>query len=292
MANESVISIKIGNLHINMIDLYEIIQTQHLTPIAHMHEFFEIHIILDGSAKIKIMDELYDISTNDILVIPPNFTHMAINKSSDYKTAIFSFEFVPIDESTANKYECAYFTNAFTTEKLQILKLTEQERSIVNSILKNTKKLTIYNINKVNIEIANLMLEFANKISLLSTKSDSQIDISSNETSVRKYKIERYIQSNIITRGEKPSLLNLSKELYISPRQVERFIKKVFNTTFKNLCLKCQLIIAKSLIEEGNLSIEKIAYKIGFSSYNGFLAAYKKHFGVLPSQNKISDLQT
>ena len=290
MKQSSVIPIKIGNVLINMIDLYDIISTDTLTLIAHAHEFFEIHIILEGSVQIQIMDETYKLQSGNLIIIPPHFDHLAITKSTNYKCAVLAFDFSPVDKTTKNKYECEYFMAAFTTDNVKILKISGYDRSRINLLLKNAKKYDIYSVNKMNIEISGLMLEIANKIHNLSQSKVEQITtISSNETAVRKYKIESYIQWCIIN-NQKLSLQDLANTLYISTRQVERFIKQAFNLTFKQLCLKYQMIIAKNLLKEGNLSVEKIAYKVGFESYNGFLAAYKKYYGTLPTTKSKNTL--
>lgn len=283
MKQSSVIPIKIGNVLINMIDLYDIISTDTLTPMAHAHEFFEMHIILDGYAQIQIMEKTYKLQSGNLIVIPPHFAHLAITKSSNYKSMILAFDFSSLDKTTKNKYECEYFMSAFTLNNVQILKMSGYDRTRVNLLLKNAKKYDIYSVNKINIEISGLMLELANKIHNLSqNKIEQTTTISSNETAVRKYKIELYVQQ-CINNNQKLSLQDLANALYISTRQVERFIKQSFNLTFKQLCLKYQMIIAKNLLKEGNLSVEKIAYKVGFESYNGFLAAYKKYYGTLPT---------
>lgn len=286
MEHASVIPIKIGNIYVNVINLYETIQSERLISTAHMHECFEMHIVLKGSAKIKVMDEVCDISKNNVLILPPHFTHKSIFLSDDYKSAIFSFDFSPVDKASQNKCECAYFFNTIKPDIFYLISLSDYERSIVDIVLKNTNNFTIYSINKVNIEISNLMLEIVNKIASTCSNDNSQISLSSNEAAIRKYKIERYIHTRIIN-GKHPSLDELSEELFFSKRHTERLIKQIFNTTFKKLYLKNQMILAKSLLNEGKLSIEKIAYQVGFSSYNGFLSAYKKYFGSLPSQKKF-----
>lgn len=286
MEQSIVTPIKIGNTFINIIDLYSLISRDTLTPIAHAHEHFEMHIVLKGSAKIQINNETFNLEKDNLVIIPPSFVHTAITKSYDYASSVLAFEFKPADSATQNKYEYKYFSDIFSLDKLFIVPITEYERNIVNLLLKNSNTFTIYSINKMNLEISNLFLEIANKLYLINqTKKDDNIIISSNELAVRKYKIELFIQK-AFNNGEEPSLRSLAESLYISTRQAERSIKQMFGITYKQLCTKYRMIIANNLIIEGKKSIEEIAHKAGFDSYNGFLVAYKKYYGHPPSKIK------
>lgn len=286
MEQAIVTPIKIGNVFIDIINLYSLISSDTLTTIAHAHEFFEIHIVLGGTAKIQINGEVYDLQNNDLVIIPPSFVHVAIAKSYDYTSSVLAFEFRPADVATQNKYESEYFSNIFRPGKPFIVKITEYERSIVYQLLKNSNKFTVYSINKMNLEVANLFLEIANKLYVISSpQKNKHVILSSNELAIRKYKVELFIQK-AFNNGEEPSLASLADFLYISPRQAERSIKQMFGMTYKQLCTKYRMIIAKNLIGEGKKSIEEIAHIAGFESYNGFLVAYKKYFGHPPTHTK------
>jgi YesN/AraC family two-component response regulator len=54
--------------------------------------------------------------------------------------------------------------------------------------------------------------------------------------------------------------------------------------TFKELLTKQRMLHAEDLIKKSNQSLHEIATKVGFTSYNGFISAYEKHFGKHPKK--------
>ena len=153
---------------------------------------------------------------------------------------------------------------------------------MIENILSNIDNLSIYGINKINTEIANFFLEISQKIgSSLNLSSDIFLH-TSNQKIIRKHKIEVFLHHSLTSKGAAITLGDLADYLYISPRQTSRFIKEAFNLTFKELLTRHRMIYAKKLLNNPTLSAIDVAYAVGYSSYNGFLQAYKKHYGEMP----------
>ena len=286
MAQFDINPVKIGNLSINIVNLYSLVPCTEISYIGHFHEFFEIHIVFNGFAKIKAGNEIYELQKNSFIIFPPDFVHGLSSVSDDYQVLCIAFEFKPLDLSTQKKYEYAFFYNIFSRENIKLSQMNEEELRTIQQLLNHTNKFTMYDINKVTITAANFFLDMANRLYLENsvTKDENPI-ISSNEISVRKYKIERFVQSYLDNPREL-SLDALAEHLFLSPRQTERFIKTIFGLTFKQVCTKYRMAKAQTLILEGKLSIEEIAYQTGFNSYSGFLSAYKKYYGYSPKHKK------
>ena len=109
---------------------------------------------------------------------------------------------------------------------------------------------------------------------------------SDDSNTLRKYKIELFINSQDCSDK---SLKDLADVLGLSPRQTSRFVKESYGKTFKELWTSTRMIMAKNMIERGKTSLEKIAFQVGYTSYNGFLQAYTKYFGYSPSETQLPE---
>ncbi|HEV2355770.1 MAG TPA: AraC family transcriptional regulator, partial [Puia sp.] len=64
--------------------------------------------------------------------------------------------------------------------------------------------------------------------------------------------------------------------------------RELFQTSPYQYRLRLCLTRAKALLEETDDTIDQIAYKVGFRTYNGFSTAFKKAFRVAPTQYRNS----
>ena len=289
----TITNIKLGNLSINIWNLYSLFTQKIMSDIAHAHSSFEIHIILEGSAQINIENQLFNVSRNDVLIIPQNLSHFTSFTSPDFQNCAFSFEFKNLDAPKTIRYEYKYFTEIFSSSAASIIKIDSYERSIINTIFENLNIFSVYSINKINLEIANLFLELGKKLNLAQNRKNEDTLVENlDQLSIRKYKTEYFFQK--LLNKKIPTTIaieNLANELFISTRQTSRFLKNTFGLSFKQMLTHHKMLRASRLLKIKNLSIEEIAESVGYSSYNGFLSAYKKYYEKTPQQTRqeISD---
>ncbi|MDR3645316.1 MAG: AraC family transcriptional regulator, partial [Clostridia bacterium] len=75
------------------------------------------------------------------------------------------------------------------------------------------------------------------------------------------------------------SLADAAGILFLSPRQINRLMKKELSCTFHDYLLRYRLAVAVRLLKEGSLSIEAAAYRAGFSSHYYMYQVFR-HFGM------------
>lgn len=75
----------------------------------------------------------------------------------------------------------------------------------------------------------------------------------------------------------------LAKELGISRMHLHRKIKEITGIGVADFIRNIRLEQAARLIKKGTISISQIAYNVGFSNPNHFSTAFKKRYGVTPS---------
>ncbi|MBQ4876611.1 helix-turn-helix transcriptional regulator [Pseudoalteromonas luteoviolacea] len=67
----------------------------------------------------------------------------------------------------------------------------------------------------------------------------------------------------------------------------QRDFKQLFNEPPKQWLIKQRVMYAKTLVEQGNLSITDIALEVGYTNISHFIKAYKSQFGETPKQDGI-----
>ncbi len=83
---------------------------------------------------------------------------------------------------------------------------------------------------------------------------------------------------------EKITLQTISDKFFVSYNTVNTIVKQYTGKTFKKYVISRRLKTANDLIDSGNHSIYSIANLAGYSDYSAFIKAYKKTFGITPTE--------
>ena len=90
----------------------------------------------------------------------------------------------------------------------------------------------------------------------------------------RAYDIDAFLSNNY---NKKITLSDLAKELSVCSMQAQRIIKDMTGHTFGECLLLKRMTVAEHLMETTDLSLEEIAFSVGYDTYGGFRKAYKKY---------------
>lgn len=115
------------------------------------------------------------------------------------------------------------------------------------------------------------------------------IEVEANDEVLMK-KIMRVINDNI----DDPDLNveKLAKEVGISRVQLHRKMKQLTGISTGDFIRNIRLKQAATLLRENKINISQVAYAVGFASHTHFSAAFKKFYGVTPSEFISKDEQT
>lgn len=111
--------------------------------------------------------------------------------------------------------------------------------------------------------------------------------LSGRESSqVRKFKenVVRYIDQDI--GNPELSLKYLADQFGFAPTYFSALFKEYMQTNLSSYLDEKRMKLANQLILESDLRLEEIARQCGYENSNTFRRAYKKYFGVNPSQSK------
>jgi two-component system response regulator YesN len=71
--------------------------------------------------------------------------------------------------------------------------------------------------------------------------------------------------------------------LGISAAQLSRIILRNYGTNYSQLITRLRMADAEKMLKT-DVPITEIAKSLGYTTYNGFAAAFKKYFGVCPEE--------
>ncbi len=89
-----------------------------------------------------------------------------------------------------------------------------------------------------------------------------------------------YIQSNYQT----VTLENMANEFHLSTPYISKYIKDKSGKTFGEHVTHIRLKRAKTLLKNGNMTVENISYAIGYPNAEHFIRLFKKTFSMTPIQ--------
>ena len=80
-----------------------------------------------------------------------------------------------------------------------------------------------------------------------------------------------------------PSLSELAQQVGISDRTLRRGFQELFGTTVLGYVINLRLEQAEQLLREGNRTVCEVANLVGYSQLGHFAAAFRRKFGIAPS---------
>ncbi len=251
---------------------------------AHFHADYEIHIVLSGKTRIEIDGEDIAVNDGEICLLAPKSSHYPKSSSEDLVKTNFSFNLTRnySYHNAKNFSEFAYYDNVFKSIKgFAILKAPELIE-VVKEILEIEN--TEFGEHVSQTAFANFFIKLAKEIKKNNKLSDNQMvgDSYESENSLKQRKIvEEFFQRRY---NEQIGIEDLAKGLCLSVPQTHRIVKKIFGVGFKKILTKQRITHACMLIKSKTINLDEIAYLSGYTSYNGFLSAFKGYTGKTPKE--------
>jgi AraC-like DNA-binding protein len=99
--------------------------------------------------------------------------------------------------------------------------------------------------------------------------------------------VERLYHAKSILEAEftnPPSLFQLSRRVALNDFKLKRGFRELFRNSVFGYVRRLRMEKARSLLEESDLSVTQVALEAGYNSFGHFAEAFKRTFGILPSQ--------
>ncbi|RZJ56203.1 MAG: AraC family transcriptional regulator [Flavobacterium sp.] len=247
----------------------------------HMHSFFELVYIVQGSGTQRINNNTVPYKAGHLFLLTPEDLH-----SLDFEepTQLFFIRFNNI-----------YVTGNYQQELLQqieiILKNASHEpgcilkdeddkivvHPIIDAIIREHTKRGLYHKELLSQYINTLLVIVARNIMMaLPEKINNQSD-------PKVLRILQYVQANIYN-PEKLKGSHISTKFGISETYLARFFRKHTNETLQEYQTNYKLKLIENRLLNTDMRINEIAAEFGFTDKSHFNNMFKKHRGVNPTE--------
>ncbi len=223
---------------------------------SHLHQCYEIIIILSGQMKITVDEKLFVLEKNDALLIFPNQIHELESIKGEHILCIFSPKLVQAyatkvtDKTPRNNKFCpdSYLIGALET--LNTSSSSAEKKGVLYSLCGQFDKTAEY----------------------VEKKTDGKKLLN---------RIFSFVEDNFC---DECSLSNLSDIIGYDYSYLSRYFKKTTGISFNAYVNRYRLSHACYLMENTEQSILQCAYNSGFASLRNFNRCFKENFKITPTQ--------
>lgn len=251
----------------------------------HTHEdFFELVIVLGGSASHIVDDEKFHIRKGDVFVIGNNTSH-GYQDTDHFHICNIMYRLENLFPGNYDITKSAGFHALFLLEPY-----VSKEYKFSGRL-----KLAQDDFDKVYHMVDMMLFEFQNKADGWHTMVQSgfmTLIVTLSRLYEFKYNFQKsdiiniaiaisYIENHF---NEEISLRLLADLSHYSERHFIRIFNETYHTTPLNYIISLRIRSACVLLAESHISIRDIALQCGFNNLNYFSRIFKKHRGVTPTQ--------
>lgn len=235
----------------------------------HWHRSIEIFAVCEGELSFFIDDKQWRLSADQFMIVNSNEVH-AIDSPLPNETIVLQIPLGMFEEYfTVEQF--IWFTHEPGTKDNRLMELLKELYRVY------TERQIGYNL-KVKSVFYNIMYLLIREYRLTRIDQDS---VRKNRNLDRLSAITSYMKENYA--GE--ITLESTAEIFgYSPTYLSRMFQKYAGITFKNYLQSIRLRYALKDLESGKYSITDTALRNGFSGSRGLARAFRKTYGMLPSE--------
>lgn len=254
------------------------------------HDFWELVIVLSGTATHDVDGEEYVISRGDVFVINSKIAH-GYRNTDNFKICNIMFRPDIFNNERSHIGTLSGFHALFVIEPY----LTQ------SGDFKSRLRLSIEEYERIKWLLDKMLEEYSEKSSGWQASVKSLFMILSVELS-RSYSFKNIYDKDSAIYIAKPiayieehfkeqiSLKELANMVNISSRHFTRLFSETYRMTPLKYINSLRLNFALRLLKNTSLNISEISYSSGFSDSNYFSRAFRKKFGKTPLEYRKSNV--
>ena len=274
------ISVCDANIHVDSISVSDNAGKEK-TYYQHRHPGIEIHYVVNGQFEASCADQRFNLSPNTVFIIPAGTYHDITPTANPTLKLSLSFMIQKNDNKAPGCSRNAFYdTYTNSIPVISDLKASEAEAIFKKMIaLLGSCVTDIYLTDKLLTLCASLLLELIPYI--IYTGSNQVPGESLPRQEDVSFKIDSFIGRNFMRNDAKS---RMADDLYISPRQLQRIIRKNYGMSYREKLAETRIKIAIDLLRNTDMSICKISEILGYSCSANFSAFVKRATGKTPTK--------
>lgn len=253
----------------------------------HIHNEFEIFIVLKGSGIAKIKNESCSLKEGDIFLINSGEVHsymrdplytLDVEDTDDVPL----FLFVQISNHCLREYFPQIRTTIFNSCNLRDYLSDEEANSIINLLVQSAKiyfmEDPLYQLNVLS-NIAKVLVSCYKEVphEIISEAQKTNL----KQKNLRVERIISYIDANFETQIR---LQDLAEQENLSPTHFSHLFTSLFGVTFQNYVNIKRMEQCIRLMPNKEKTLLEISYESGFSDPKYMNRMFIKHFGYTPKE--------
>ena len=232
---------------------------------SHFHKFYEIYYLSEGRMRYIINDEFFEVSKNDVVLIPKGVIHNTSYGNDGTKRMLINF---------SDEYVCS--DNLLEAFKRKVIHLSERDGFEFESIFKKLENESNRNDEYSKLLITQYIAELLILFSRSETKSaEAKLD---GYTAIMQSAV-KYINENF---SSDISLLSLSLKFGLSRSFFSRKFKEITGFGISEYINLVRIKNAERMLTNKKLSVTEVAFACGFNDCSYFAATFKKLMGTTP----------
>ena len=232
----------------------------------HTHYFSELFYVVSGSGSFVVGDDVFDVSSDDMVIVNPNVEHT--ERSVDRNP--LEYIVLGIDGLTfffGEEKESSYSKANYQPYRRQIMSYLN---TMISEMETHQSSYQILCQNLLEVLLITLARHANFSYSLVSSKRESK------ECAA----IKRYIEKNY---KEEISLEDLAEVGHLNKYYLVHNFKKTYGITPINYLIERRLEESKYLLESTDYSMSQISQIVGFSSLSYFSQSFKRVIKLSPN---------
>ena len=253
----------------------------------HIHNEFEIFIVLKGSGIAKIKNKSYSLKEGDIFLINSGEVHsymrdplytLDVEDTDDVPL----FLFVQISNHCLREYFPQIRTTVFNSCNLRDYLSDAEANSMINLLVQSAKiyfmEEPLYQLNVLS-NIAKVLVSCYKEVphEIISEAQKTNL----KQKNLRVERIISYIDANFETQIR---LQDLAEQENLSPTHFSHLFTSLFGVTFQNYVNIKRMEQCIRLMPNKEKTLLEISYESGFSDPKYMNRMFIKHFGYTPKE--------
>ncbi len=241
----------------------------------HMHNYYEIEIVLSGRCKQNLNGEIYNITEGSVYFLSPVDFHKLYDVEETVKVTNIAFE---------NYFGSSVVLQDLTNRSHNIItQLNDTEKSLIEKIISLLVVSTATNDKYSEKDIRNILESLL--IYLLRKVNESNESLPSIENSP----IQNGVKYIFAHYRENPSLSDVARISGYNESYFGKKFKELTGKTYIEFLNSLKVNYAKILLLTGKSTVIEIASDCGFSSMSNFNRVFKLAVGMSPSEFAVKN---